>query len=147
MINVWKFSSILLLPIIYGCSTMFSNISSLSEVRYFSFPQPAPDINKDYDEIRLTAAVRGRLNLDSNNCLRIGEIIPILHNENIIGYDNKGFFIHHEEGTVKYRLGDKVQGGGGYTQSQERFNDYSKNGASTQLCKGEFASFYLSYPK
>jgi len=147
MLNVRSYTSVVMLLLISGCTTISSRISSLSEVKYFTFPEAEPSFNKGYDEIRLTAAVDGKLILDNQNCLRIGRIIPILHNENIVGYDHKGFFIRHKDGAIKYRLGDKVQGGGGYTQSQDRFNKYAKNGANTKLCEGEFASFYLSYPE
>ena len=130
-----------------GCASLGTKASDLSEIKYFAFPKQAPVLGDGEDEIRLTAAVKGKLRLDQNKCLRIGAIIPVLHRENIIGFDQDGFFMRHEAGTTKYRLGDKVSGGGGYSAALERFNEFGFNGASTEICQGEFASFYLSYPQ
>jgi len=88
----------------------------------------------------------------------IGPHVPVFANDLLIAKDSRGLFIQHETGGKKFRGGDKIEGGGGYSSrffAKPDFVDF-KNGAGADTCKpktnrwfserktGSFVSFYLS---
>lgn len=98
-----------------------------------------------------------------NGCLLIGPHVPTFHVEVVIAQDKKGLFVQHEKGGRKYRVGDKIDGGGGYSstfRSNPVYVDF-KNGASPEVCQpqkyrtrffgeretGSYVSFWLSEPE
>jgi len=90
---------------------------------------------------RLTALVGGVLNI-KDGCLRIGKSIPTLDYDLIFSEDEGGLYLKHVNGMRKYRMGDKVTGGGGYGtaapgESREGCTPEPENGYAY------FVSFYL----
>ena len=151
-----------IIPILYlfGCaSTGKSYPQPETDVKYFHVKPYDPEPGVEY--IRFTARIQGTLNI-KNSCLLIGPHVPTFHVEVVIARDKKGLFIQHEKGGKKYRVGDKVDGGGAYRStfvSKPEFVAF-KNGAAPEICKpqkyrprffgkretGSYVSFYLVKP-
>lgn len=140
-----------------GCATNgdIQSPETVDDIRYFQTKPYDPEPGVDY--IRLTALVSGRLNI-KNDCLMIGPHVPVFANDLIIARDSRGLFIQHKTGGKKFRIGQKITGGGGYSSKFSAKSDFVdfKNGATPDLCKpqkyrwlgetelGEYVSFYLS---
>ncbi|MEP1230898.1 MAG: hypothetical protein ABJG88_09505 [Litorimonas sp.] len=128
---------------------------TIKNVKYFQTKPYDPEPGVEY--VRLTALVSGRLNI-KNDCLMIGPHVPVFSNDLVIARDSRGLFIQHETGRKKFRIGQKITGGGGYSSKFRAKPDfvYFKNGATPDLCKpqkyrwlretetGSYVSFYLS---
>jgi len=140
-----------------GCATTgdVQAPETVDDIMYFQTKPYDPEPGVDY--VRLTARVSGRLNIE-NDCLMIGPHVPVFSNDLVIARDSRGLFIQHETGGKKFRIGQKITGGGGYSskfRAKPDFVDF-KNGATPDLCKpqkyrwlgeteiGSYASFYLS---
>ena len=144
-----------------ACTTTAKSSPELPEtVKYFHVKPYGPKPGVEY--IRFTARVRGKLSI-KNECVMIGPHIPIFANDLVIAKDRRGIFIQHENGGRKYRIGDHIDGGGGYREkfvAKPEFVDF-KNGATPDICKpqryrpywgaeketGSYVGFYLSEPE
>ena len=148
-----------------GCaSTPMKNSTSIkpvTDVKYFHVPSLKPVAGVDY--ILLTAKIEGRLNI-KNHCLRIGKDIPIFDDKLTIAQDRRGLFVQHNNGGRRYRLGDKISGGGGSTSAESLNANHlvstgaARNGASVTACRpeprrdygethpGYYVSFWLPDP-
>jgi hypothetical protein len=109
----------------------------LNEVKFFQALPPPP--GQAYG--RLTAAVGGVLNI-KDGCLRIGKSIPTLDYDLIFSEDEDGLYLKHVHETHKYRMGDKITGGGGYGTAAP---GETREGCTPEPENGHayFVSFYL----
>lgn len=152
------FSLIAAVSILTACASSGARAPEpLTDVKYFQVKPYEPEPGVLY--ARLTARVEGQLNI-KNKCLLIGKHVPVFAKDLLIARDGSGLFVQHEKGGRKYRLGDNISGGGGYSsnfRAKAEFVDF-KNGASPDICKpktyrlfgreevGAYVSFWMSEP-